>query len=211
MDKKNPVIILGAGTIGKIAYDIFTTNDVVVYGFLDDEVEAGTAIDLVTVLGKVEDENYFNIIGKDCEVFVASDETKLKESLVEDIKEQRKAVPINAIHGNSDISPSAFLGYGNLIAKGASIGAFAKIGDHCIVNANALVDAEAIIGDFVQIGAGAIVNSKVEIENSAFIGSGVVLVSGVKIGKGAKIGAGSVVISNVAAGKTYFGNPAKEM
>ena len=211
MDKKKPVIIVGAGTVGKAAYDIFSTNEVVVYGFLDDNLEEGTSIDEVTVLGKIEDEAYFNLIGKDCEVFIDSEETSYKENLVEDLKENRKAVPINAIHKTSSIAPTAFLGYGNLIANGASIGAFAKLGDHCVVNASALIDTDAVVGDFVQIGAGAIVNSSAQIEDAVFIGSGAIIVSGVKIEKGAKIGAGSVVISNVAKGKTYFGNPAKEM
>jgi sugar O-acyltransferase (sialic acid O-acetyltransferase NeuD family) len=209
MDQKRPIIIVGAKTIGKMAYDIFTENEVVVYGFIDDDVEEGTEIDLVTVLGKLDDDAYFDLIGKDCEVFIASDETTFKENLVQEIKERKGTMPINAIHKSSSISSSSFLGYGNLIAKGACIGAFAKIGDHCLVHATALVDAEAVIGDYVQIGAGAIVNAKAQVADRVFIGSGATIVSGVKIG--AKIGAGSVVIANVPEGKTFFGNPAKEV
>jgi sugar O-acyltransferase (sialic acid O-acetyltransferase NeuD family) len=211
MDSIKPVLILGAGTVGKIAYDIFTTNDVVVYGFLDDDQEEGAQIDDVTVLGKIDDDTFFNLLGKDCDVFIASDETSTKENLVDDIKESRKLVPVNAIHSNSNISPTAFLGHGNLICKGALIGAFAKVGDHCIVHSNAIVDADVECGDYVQIGAGAVVNTKAIIGKGVFIGSGAIIVSGVKVGKGAKIGAGSIVISDVAAGKTYFGNPAKEI
>jgi len=33
---KNPVVIFGAGTLGRLALDIFSSNDVLVYGFLDD-------------------------------------------------------------------------------------------------------------------------------------------------------------------------------
>ena len=35
----NPVIIFGAGPLGKMALDIFKSNDVIVYGFLDDNKE----------------------------------------------------------------------------------------------------------------------------------------------------------------------------
>lgn len=211
MDNKKPVLIIGAGTIGKIAYDIFTTNKVVVYGFLDDKLEEGTSIDEVSVLGKIDDETYFNIIGKDCEVFVASDENDFKTKLVDDITDKRKTMPSNAVHLDANVSETSFLGYGNLVAKGASIGAFATVENHCVVLSNALVDTDAVCKDYVQIGAGAIVNSGVEIEEGAYIGSGAILVSGVKIGKGAKIGAGSLVITDVPAGKTFFGNPAKEV
>ncbi len=211
MDKKKPVIILGAGSIGKIVYDVFSTNDVIVYGFLDDDLEQGTEIDEVTVLGKIDDESLFDLIGKDCEVFIASDENSSKENLVDDIKESRKSIPINALHKDSSIAPTAFLGYGNLVARGACIGAFAKVGNHSIFHANALIDTNVVCEDYVNIGAGAVVNTNVQIGKGVFVGSGAILVSGVKIGKGAKIGAGSVVISDVAAGKTYFGNPAKEI
>jgi sugar O-acyltransferase (sialic acid O-acetyltransferase NeuD family) len=211
MDQKKPVLILGAGTIGKMAYDIFSANDVVVYGFLDDEVEAGTEIDLVSVLGKIDDDHYFDLIGNDCEVFIASDETSLKQNLVDDLKESKKVVPINAIHKDSNISTTCILGYGTMVGKKASLGAFSTIGSHCLIHAHALIEVDTVLGDYVQIGAGSIVNAKVEIGKKAFIGSGVTIVSGVKIGKGAKIGAGSVVISNVPEGKTFFGNPAKEV
>lgn len=211
MDAKKPIIIIGAGTIGKMAYDVFDTNEVVVYGFIDEKVEVGTEIGDVTVLGSLEDDHLMNVIGKECEVFIANDENGLKKQLVEDIKSERKTMPSNAVHSDSNVSKTSFLGYGNLIAKGVSLGAFARIENHCIIHANALIDAEAICKDYVQIGAGAVVNSGVEIEEGAFIGSGAILVSGVKIGKGAKVGAGSLVIGNVPDGKTYFGNPAKEV
>lgn len=207
-----PVIIIGAGTIGKIALENYQSNEVEVYCFLDeDETLIGTEISNVTVLGKPDDEQYLKILGKDCDLFVASDENEYKRSTISDIKESHKVIPNNSIHNTAYISPNAEIGHGNLIAAKATINGFASIGNFNNINASSIVDATAQIGDYVQIGAGAIVNSGVIIEDNAFIGSGSILISGVKIGEGARIGAGSVVISSVKSGKTVFGNPAKEM
>lgn len=209
---ENPVIIIGAGGLGKAALDIFTTNDVVVYGFLDDKAELkGKEIGEVLVLGSTDDEQYLNIIGKSCEACIAVDDNRYRKKLVKMLNEDRKVQPVNAVHNKAYIAPSASIGHGNFINAGASVGAEAKIGNHCIIHTNAVIDFTAQLGDFVQVGAGSLVNAGVVVEDEAFIGSGVTIVSGVKIGKGARIGAGSVVVTEVGEGETFFGNPAKKV
>lgn len=207
--EKKPVIIFGATGVGKIAYDIFISNGVEVYCFLDDEDErVGLEIGEVSVLGKTDDDGFLKYVGKKCDAFIASDEAGYRESLVDLLKERRKVIPINAIHSRANISPKADIGYGNLLAQGVSVSAFSEIKNHCILHANSIVDYDVSIGDFVQIGAGSIVNSGAKIESGAFIGSGAIIISGVKVGANARIGAGSVVVKDVKKGQTVFGNPA---
>lgn len=207
MDK--PVIILGAKGIAHPALEIFNSNQVIVYGFLDeDEKLHGTEINVVPVLGNPEDDGFLKLIGKKCEAFVAVDDNKYRQFLVQMLNEKRKVQPINAIHKTSYISTDATLGHGNFINAQANIGAGAKLGNHCILHSAAIIDHQAEIGDFVQVGAGSIINAGVVVKEGAFIGSGVVIVSGVTIGKNARVGAGSIVISDVKDGETVFGNPA---
>jgi sugar O-acyltransferase (sialic acid O-acetyltransferase NeuD family) len=181
----------------------------VVYGLLDDaEEKQGLQVGEVSVMGKSDDQEYLRFIGNKCDAFIAFDDNRLKKSTVKMLKNERKAMPVNAIHQQAYIAGSAFLGYGNFINAGVMVGTNAKIANHCIINTNVVIDHHASLGDFVQIGAGSIINSGVVIENEAFVGSGVTIVSGVTIEKGARVGAGSVVISSVKAGETVFGNPA---
>ena len=208
--KNNPVIIFGAKGLGRVALDIFASNKVVVYCFLDDSDEMhGKEINDIAVLGRTDDDGFLKYIGKKCEAFIASDDNRYKESLVEMLKNKRKVMPINAIHKQSIVSDLAFLGYGNMIAAGAVINANARIPNHCIISSNVVVDFDSELGDYVQVGAGSVINSGVKVGKGAFIGSGVTIVSGVTIGEKARIGAGSVVIADVNAGETVFGNPAK--
>ncbi|MCV9387957.1 acetyltransferase [Reichenbachiella ulvae] len=208
----NPVIIFGAGGLGRAALEIFESNGNVVYGFLDDHKELhGTEIDNVSVLGDTSDDGYLKLIGKKCEAFVASDDNKEKKSLAKMLTGKRKKMPVNAVHNTVEMAKTSHIGHGNFINAGAVVGAGTEIGNHCLLHTGAIVDHSCKLGDLVQIGARAVVSSGVQIEDDVFIGSGSVIVSGVKIGKGARIGAGSVVIADVEAKSTVFGNPAAEI
>lgn len=206
---ENPVVIFGAGTLGKIALDIFNSNNVLVYGFLDENKELhNTEISDVMVLGSPDDDGFLKIIGNKTEAFVAIDHKRKKQKLVEMLNERRKTMPVNAVHPKASVAEDSEIGHGNLIAARTFIGPGAKIKSHTVVHAGAIVDAFAEIGDFSEIGAGAIINTEAKIGEGVFVGSGAVIVSGIKVGKNARIGAGSVVIENVGDGETVFGNPA---
>ena len=208
----NPVLILGAGKLGRLALDIFSSNDVLVYGFLDENKALhNTEISEVVVLGDINDENYLGIIGNKTEAFVAIEHKTAKEKTIKEITDRKKTMPVNAVHGKAVVSEDAEMGHGILVAAGAVVNSGAKVGNHSVILSNAVVDALATVGEFAEIGAGAIINSEAEVNKGAFIGSGAVIVSGVKIGKNARVGAGSVVIEDVKDGKTVFGNPAVEV
>lgn len=206
----NPVIIFGANALGRAAVEIFESNDIIVYGFLDDNEELhGQMLGELNILGRTDDDGFLKLIGKKCEAFIAADDRQLRKGLVKLLKERRKMMPVNAIHSNTEIAPSAHVGHGEFINSGVIIGANAKIGDHCMIHTNASIDFSAKLGDLVQVGAGSVVGSEAEVGDNVFIGSGVTIVPGIKIGKNARVGAGSVVIADVKDGETVFGNPAK--
>jgi len=208
----NPVIILGATGLGPVALDIFASNGVVVYGFLEDNEKLHkTEIGEVPVLGSTDDEGFLKLIGKKCEAFVAVDDNKYRKSLVEMLNEVRHVMPVNAVHARAVISEKAAIGHGNLISAGAILNTNAQVGNHTIIHANALIDYNAQVDDFAQIGAGSVIGAGAKIEEGAFIGSGAIVVAGITVGKNARVGAGSVVIETVPARATVFGNPAKSV
>ncbi len=209
---ENPVIIFGANYLGRIAKEIFESNEIVVYGFLDDNKKLhATELDEVIVLGGTDDDGFLKLIGKKCEAFVAIDDNKLRKSIVQMIQEIRHVQPVNATHQHALLSPRGTIGHGNFFDIGFTSGPGSVIGSHCLLHAKSHVGAESTLGNFIQVGAGTIINSGVTIEDEVFIGSGSTLISGISIGKGARIGAGSVVISAVKAGETVFGNPATKV
>jgi sugar O-acyltransferase (sialic acid O-acetyltransferase NeuD family) len=209
---ENPVIILGAKGLGKVALDIFKQNKVIVYGFLDDEAKLhGQEIQEVLVLGNTDNEEFLKVIGDKCEVFIATDDNRERKALAKMVIQDYKKMPVNALHPNAMIEASASLGHGNLLAAGTYLGSFATLGSHCVLNARATVDYEAQVADYVQIGAGSIIGSGAILAEGAFIGSGVTVVSGIRVGKNARVGAGSLVIADVPDNTTVFGVPAQKV
>ena len=208
--KDQPVIIFGAGGLGKAALDIFQSNGVIVYCFLDDEETLhNTEVNEVSVMGNTEDHGYLKFIGKKCDAFVAINDRKVRSSYFKMLIEQRKVMPTNALHQRATISSNAYLSYGIFANAGVVVGSFAKIEQGCILHTNAVIDYEATLGKFVHVGAGSVVHAGAEVEDDVFIGAGATIAGPVNIGKGARIGAGSVVVEPVPAGATVFGNPAK--
>ena len=208
--KDQPVIIFGAGGLGKATLDIFQSNDVIVYCFLDDdEALHNTEINEVSVMGNTEDHGYLKFIGKKCDAFVAINDRKVRSSYFKMLNEQRKVMPTNALHRRATISSHAYLSYGIFANAGVVVSSFAKVEQGCLLHTNAVVDYEATLGKFVHVGAGSIIHAGAIVEDNVFIGAGATIAGPVTIGKGARVGAGSVVVESVAAGATVFGNPAQ--
>ncbi|GAB2479203.1 hypothetical protein GCM10011375_17590 [Hymenobacter qilianensis] len=209
---ENPVIILGAQSLGATALDAFQSNDVVVYCLLDDDAKLqNTELNNVPVMGNTDDRELLKLLGKKCEVFVATEDTASRRSLTNMLRDEYEVVPVNAIHARASVSEQAWLGHGNLIGAGAVVSSNSKMGNSCLIGANAVIDVQVELGDFVQVGAGAIVNAGAVLAEQAFIGPGAIIVGGVKIGAKARVGAGSVVVADVAANQTVFGNPAAKV
>lgn len=206
----NPVIIFGAGSLGRAAKEIFESNGNVVYGFLDDNKSLhNQEIDESFVLGSTDDDGFLKLIGKKCEACIAVDDNRLRKSLVKMLNDIRHVQPVNGIHKTASLSNHVELGHGNLIDQGVLVGVGTKLASYGMIHAGCVIGAEVTLGNYVQIGTGSVISAGVTIEDEAFIGSGVTVVSGITIGKGARVGAGSVVVAPVKAGETVFGNPAQ--
>ena len=117
--------------------------------------------------------------------------------------------PINVIHPNSIVSPSAVLGSGITVLAGAIINACASLGDNVIINTGAIVEHDSVIGDHVHVATGARLCGSVNIEREVHVGAGATILQGVKIGANSIIGAGAVVIKDVPVGVIVAGVPAK--
>ena len=205
-----PVIIIGVNSFALEIADIFQKNNVVIYGFLDDDPKKqNTFIGEIPVLGNTEDEQYWGLIGKNCNVFVALENPTERKKMIETIIEDCKTKPANAIHPNASIAEVGSIGYGICIGNGAILQPSCRIADHCVIGAGSIIETGAILDEYVQIGSGSVVGKEAKIENNAFVGINCTIVGSIKIGKSTSVGAGSVVIENLPSSKRAFGNPAK--
>lgn len=117
--------------------------------------------------------------------------------------------PVDAVHLQAVISPTAELGEGVTIMAGAVINACARLGVNVIVNTGAIVEHDCVIGDHAHIATGAQLASTVQVGNGAHIGAGATVLQCIHIGENAIVGAGAVVIRDVPPGVIVVGCPAR--
>ncbi|WP_345374616.1 acetyltransferase [Algivirga pacifica] len=207
-----PVMIFGASGLGKVALEIFKSQDILVYCLLDDDKDLhGSEIDEVGILGSTDDDSFIRYVGKKCDAFIALEDPSKRKELIDRLLKKRKAMPVNAVHKAAVVASNAFLGYGNLVNATAVISAGCKVPNHCIINTGAVLEHGVELGDFVQIGANATINANVKIGEGALIGSGSIIAAGIQIGEGAQVAPGSLVLKDVEEGTTVFGSPAQEI
>lgn len=210
MTIESPVIILGTGRIGRLALEIFKSNEVLVYGFLtDDEKEIGQEFQDVTIMGHFEDEKFLALIGKSAQAFIATEDIKVYKKALKVLKKHKQNISINAIHRDTILAQDLHLSLGNLVGPGVTLNAAVRMGTHNLVMAGTTLAHHATVGNHCVIGAGVTVSPTAEIGNRVVIGAGAIIASGVKIGDGAQVGPGSVVMRNVEEEQTVFGNPAQ--
>lgn len=187
--------IYGAGGHAKVVAEILEAQKIAIAGVVDD------------------DEKKTNFKGHKVERYNETFEPIIvavgDNSAREQIARKLDCEFATAIHPSAEVSPSASIGAGCVIAQNSVIQADTKVGKHVIVNTRASVDHDCDIGDYVHIAPGATICGGVTIGRGALIGAGVTVIHGVKIGERSVVGAGAVVVRDVAAGTTVLGVPAK--
>lgn len=117
--------------------------------------------------------------------------------------------PIDAIHPDAIISPSAVLGEGVTVMGGAVVNADASLGMNVIINTGAIIEHDCVIGNHVHVATGARLASSIKVGSGSHIGAGATVLQCTRVGENAIVGAGAVVIRDVPPGATVVGCPAR--
>lgn len=151
MNSQQILHIIGAGGHGRAVAEAALSSGWQTIRFIDDSYHKGKQIDGWPVIGTTDN---LSVLLKPADAaIVAIGNQQARESLVRRLSDLHTTLA-TIIHPRAYVSPSACLGGGTAIMAGAIVGAHAKIGQGCIVNANATVDHDAILHDFAHLGVG---------------------------------------------------------
>ncbi|QXP61873.1 acetyltransferase [Olleya sp. HaHaR_3_96] len=208
MDK---IAILGAGGFGR---EIKTLIDSLnnfekqydLIGFFDDNIEKGTIVNGLEVLGGVDD---INQVDYEMHIVLGVGVPNVKEKLISSISNSKISFP-NLVHPSVIMSKDdVLLGQGNIICAGNILTCNIKIEDFITLNLCCTVGHDTIIRSYSSFMPTVNISGEVEINRSVYVGTGAKIINQLSIGENTIVGAGAVVAKTLPANCTAVGIPAK--
>ncbi|WP_342513172.1 acetyltransferase [Sporosarcina sp. FSL K6-1522] len=205
--KDNKIIIIGAGSLGKMTASILADNndyDLNNIAFLDDNIMPGQKILDFMVIGKPVDLEGIDCDGESVDFVIGIANNKIRRIVADTFGNFNY---VNVIHKTASISKYANLGYGNIILPHVSIDPDAVIENHVIINKNSTIGHNVTLRDYSQACPGT--NLGGDIGKGVFLGLGSTVLPGIRVGENSVIGAGAVVNKDIPANCVAVGIPCK--
>jgi sugar O-acyltransferase (sialic acid O-acetyltransferase NeuD family) len=195
-----PLLIVGAGGVGREVLDLCLDLRRQVIGFVD-EHPAGSTVRGLPVWTPRQ-------APSDVEYVLAIADPTARRKLGALIDDNRRR-PTSLQHRLSYLAADSTHAEGCILQANAFVSSSVRLGAHCQVHYNATVGHDAALADYVTVYPGANISGNVRLGSAATVGSNAVVLQGLVVGEGAFIGAGSVVTRDVPAWTVVVGNPAR--
>ena len=133
-----------------------------------------------------------------------------RRALIGPVRAAGLALPA-AVHPAASVDPSAQVGDGAVVLRGAVLADDARVGEAVLVNAGTILSHDVTVEDGASLGPGCVLAGRSRVGRDAELGAGVVLLPDAVVGEGAVVGAGAVVVHAVEPGATVVGIPARPL
>lgn len=209
MTMRKPLIIVGAGGLGRVVYDVLVNDPAfceryTLAGFLDTRPGVRLPEDIaLPVLGSP-----LKHVVQAGQVFIpAVGDPTWRERLLAPLLEQ--GAELASYCQGAFIGARTRIGAGSFLTPGAVLSVDSVIGRCAYIDTQTVLGHDVTLGDHVMLGAGVFLAGGVTVGQGASIHPRAIIAKDVHIGDGATVGIGSVVVNDVPAGVTVFGNPAR--
>lgn len=209
--KRDEIVLLGGGGHAKVLIDLINTSgQFEISGILDTQLEIGTKVLNVPVLG--DDDLLPGLYSKGiknvCIAIGSVKDTTGRRILFEKVKKIGFLVPY-LLHPQAIIvSKNVHFSEGVQIMAGVAIQTDSLFKENTIINTGAIIEHNCSIGSHVHICPGAIISGGCTVGDGTFIGAGATIIHEIDIGRCVTVAAGAVVVKDVPDRSMVKGVPA---
>lgn len=209
---KTEIVVFGAGGFGRevaamLRYSALN-EEYEILGFVDDGLEAGTAVNGMVVLGNTE---YLLRVSNPMAVVMGIGEPAVRRKVIDKLNVNKNLHWPNIVHPMARLHDPANIrmGEGNIVCDGNIITTNVMLGDFNIINLSCTLGHDAVLGSYCSLMPTVNVSGGAILEDEVYVGTGAKLIKATTLGKGCVVGAGAVVNRDVNSGVTVKGVPAK--
>jgi UDP-perosamine 4-acetyltransferase len=208
--KLDEIILLGGGGHAKVLIDLINTSmQFEISGILDTQLEIGTKVLNVSVLG--DDDLLSGLYSKGiknvCIAIGSVKDNARRRILFDKVKQMGFLVPY-LLHPQTIISKNVHFSEGVQIMAGVNVQTDSLFKENTIINTGAIIEHDCSIGSHVHICPGAVISGGCTVGDGAFIGAGATVMQEINIGKCVTVAAGAVVVKDVPDRSMVKGVPA---
>lgn len=209
MDRLKPLIIVGAGGLGReVAWLVEDLNKVDLQweflGFLDDGV-TGPTVEGYPVLGSISTLLHINPIPW---VVVAITNSAVRKRIITRI--QQNDIPLaTLVHPSIHSSGYVTIGKGSIVCAGSVLTTNIELGLASVVNPNCFIGHDTVLQDYVSLMPGVHVAGEVTLGEGTYMGIHSCIINRMEIGEWSTIGAGATVVNDIPAHSLAVGVPAR--
>lgn len=140
---------------------------------------------------------------------VAIGDNAVRQRVAAEIRARRRGVVFpTLVHASASVSAYARLGEGCVVMQNASVGSNARLGAFCIVNTGASLDHDGVMEDGASLAPRAVTGGRVSIGLRSAVAIGAVVKHGIVIGSDSVLGANSYLNVDLPSGQVAWGSPA---
>jgi acetyltransferase-like isoleucine patch superfamily enzyme len=206
LEQKSPhkkIAIIGAGTGGMIALDIFLRDATkTVIGFYDDAL-VGKNILGYPILGPIDinliTTHFFEKKIFDALIVTIGSNSEFRDKIFNDLKNVGICFE-NAIHPSSIIGFGVDIGVCNVVAANVTVGAFTKLGCNNFISSGCIIEHHNTLGASNSFGPAVCTSGTVIIEDRIKFGTGIFIEPYLTIGSDCIIASGAIVTSSIPSG-----------
>ena len=205
------IAIIGAGGFGREVKTLIDSinqlsNQFDLIGFFDDNIDKGTLINGLKVLGGLTD---LNKIDYKLNIAIGIGVPEIKQKIISCINNTNVSYP-NLIHPSVLISKDdVSLGKGNIICAGNILTCNINLEDFITLNLCCTVGHDTKIASYSSFMPSVNISGEVDINQSVYVGTGAKIINQLSVGENTIVGAGAVVAKSLPANCTAVGIPAK--